>query len=195
MLQESLSYWSLCLSDVALCTNGTIQFVNDILVVHLPSIPAWQAMHRPLLGHCGGSRAERVRIDLSVGPLLCAIRTFTPDFWTTFLTIRETKNIIYKLDCAICAESYIGETKRPVRERLLEHRRAALNDEQNPWGAHYGTTHNGSPVPTIPFTARVIRRAQDHVDRKLGEAIEIRSRDNTTTEHRQRMAHGNSFLQ
>ena len=31
MLQESLLYWSLCLSDVALCTNGTIQFVNDIL--------------------------------------------------------------------------------------------------------------------------------------------------------------------
>ena len=85
-----------------------------------------------------------------------------------------TKNVIYRLDCAICAESYIGETKRPVRERLLEHRRAALNrNEQNPWGAHYGTTHKGSPVPTIPFTARIIRRAQDHVDHKLGEAIEI----------------------
>jgi hypothetical protein len=28
-------------------------------------------------------------------------------------------------------------------------------------------------VPTIPFTARIIRRAQDHVDRKLGEAVEI----------------------
>lgn len=85
-----------------------------------------------------------------------------------------TKNVIYRLDCAICAESYIGETKRPVRERLLEHRRAALNrNEQNPWGAHYGTAHKGSPVPTIPFTARIIRRAQDHVDRKLGEAIEI----------------------
>ena len=85
-----------------------------------------------------------------------------------------TKNVIYRLDCAICAESYIGETKRPVRERLLEHRRAALNrNEQNPWGAHYGTAHKSSPVPTIPFTARIIRRAQDHVDRKLGEAIEI----------------------
>ena len=85
-----------------------------------------------------------------------------------------TKNVIYRLECAICAESYIGETKRPVRERLLEHRRAALNrNEQNPWGAHYGTIHKGSPVPTVPFTARIVRRAQDHVDRKLSEAIEM----------------------
>ena len=37
------------------------------------------------------------------------------------------KNVIYRLNCTICSESYIGETKRPVRERLLEHRRAALN--------------------------------------------------------------------
>ena len=61
----------------------------------LPSSPAWQAMHRPLLGHCGGSRAERVRIDLSVGPLLCAIWTFDPDFWTIFLTLRETSSEMY----------------------------------------------------------------------------------------------------
>ena len=85
-----------------------------------------------------------------------------------------TKNIIYRLECSLCSEIYIGETKRPVRDRLLEHRRAALNrDMKNPWGAHYSTKHNRTPVPTIPFSARIIHRARDHVDHKLGEAIEI----------------------
>ena len=85
-----------------------------------------------------------------------------------------TKNVIYRLDCTLCSKSYIGETKRPVRERLLEHWRAALNrDVQNPWRAHYSTKHNEEPVPSIPFSTRIIRRARDHVDRKLGEAIKI----------------------
>ena len=46
-------------------------------------------------------------------------------------------------------------------------------DIQNPWGAHFGTEHNGEAVPEIPFSAKIVRRARDHVDRKLGEAIEI----------------------
>ena len=31
-----------------------------------------------------------------------------------------TKNIIYRLNCTLCTKSYIGETKRPIRERFLE---------------------------------------------------------------------------
>ena len=74
----------------------------------------------------------------------------------------------------MCAKSYVGEMKRPIRERLLDHRRAALSrDIQNPLGAHFGTEHNGEAVPEIPFSAKIVRRARDHVDRKLGEAIEI----------------------
>ena len=93
-----------------------------------------------------------------------------------------TKNVIYRLDCILCAKSYVGETKRPIRERLLEHRRAALSrDTQNPWGAHFGTEHSGEAVPEIPFSAKIVRRATDHVDRKLGEAIEIA--DSFSIEH------------
>ena len=69
----------------------------------------------------------------------------------------------------------------PIRERLLEHRRAALNrDMQNPWGAHYGTEHIGESVPEIPFSVKIVRRARDHVDRKLREAIKI---DSPSIEH------------
>ena len=57
------------------------------------------------------------------------------------------KNVIYRLDSILCTKSYVGEMKRPVRERLLEHRRAALNrDMQNPRGAHYDTEHIGGSV-------------------------------------------------
>ena len=84
------------------------------------------------------------------------------------------KNVIYRLDCILCTKSYVGETKRPIRERLLEHRRAALNrDMQSPWGAHYSIEHNVEQVQEIPFSAKIIRRAKDHVDRKLREAIKI----------------------
>ena len=74
----------------------------------------------------------------------------------------------------MCSEFYIGETKRPVRERLMEHSRAAVaGNIQNPWGAHYSSKHSNTPTPDVPFRATIIRRTQDHVDRKLMEAIEI----------------------
>jgi hypothetical protein len=44
-----------------------------------------------------------------------------------------TKNV---LNCTICSECYIGEMKRPVRERLMEYCRAAASGNiQNP-GEH-----------------------------------------------------------
>ena len=44
---------------------------------------------------------------------------------------------------------------------------------KNPWGAHFCMEHGNSPIPDIPFTAKIARRTNDHVDRKLAKAIEI----------------------
>lgn len=33
--------------------------------------------------------------------------------------------------------------------------------------------HGNSPILDIPFTAKIVRRTNDHVDRKLAEMIEI----------------------
>ena len=56
----------------------------------------------------------------------------------------------------------------------MEHRRAALaRNVQNLWGAHFCMEYSNSPIPDIPFTAKIMRRTNDHVDRKLAEAIEI----------------------
>ena len=86
------------------------------------------------------------------------------------------KNVIYRVVCTLCTKSYVRETKRHIRERILAHRRAALSrDMQSPWGAHYSTELNGEQVPEIQFSAKINCRARDHdiVERKLGEAVEI----------------------
>ena len=84
------------------------------------------------------------------------------------------KNVVYKLECTLCSGSYVGETKRPMRERIMEHRRAALaRNAQSPWGAHFCAEYGNSPILDIPFTAKIVRRTNDHVNRKLAEAIEI----------------------
>ena len=68
-----------------------------------------------------------------------------------------TKNVVYRLECVICSKVYIGETKRPVRDRLMEHRRGAKNrDTDNPWGAHYNSIHRNDAVPEVPFQATII---------------------------------------
>ena len=77
------------------------------------------------------------------------------------------------------------ETKWPVRERLMEHRRAAKNrDKENPWGAHFTRAHKDGPVPVMPFRAKIIVRTRDHVDRKLMEAIHIAKRTPTLNSDR-----------
>ena len=79
-----------------------------------------------------------------------------------------TKNVVYNLECTLCSGNYVGEMKRPVRERILEHRRAApTKNVQKPWRAHFCTEHSGLPTPDIPFTVKIVKRASDHVDRKL----------------------------
>ena len=68
-------------------------------------------------------------------------------------------NVIYTLTapCVCKTKSYVGEAKRPIRERLLEHGRASLSrDMQNSWGAYYGTVYNGEVAPEIPFSAKIV---------------------------------------
>ena len=62
----------------------------------------------------------------------------------------------------------------------MEHQRAALaRNAQNQWGAHFCTEYGNSPIPDIPFTAKIVR-TNYHVDRKLAEAI-------TTDQHGQQL--------
>ena len=52
------------------------------------------------------------------------------------------KGVVYCMSYTLCAELYIGETKRLVRDRFAEHYREALAMvAKAPWGFHYRTQH------------------------------------------------------
>lgn len=91
------------------------------------------------------------------------------------------KNVVYRLEYILYSGGYIVETRRPVRERLMEHWRAAFRrDGQNSWGAHCGTEHRD----TVPFRAEIVRRARGHVKHKLIKAIKKAEACSPTFEHR-----------
>ena len=83
--------------------------------------------------------------------------------------------------CTLCGAEYIGETERPVRERLQEHYRQARSMAPlTPWGAHYKArhpTHDTSAAAFTPFhQAKIIGRRHSLVDRRILEAVLIRQR-------------------
>lgn len=76
------------------------------------------------------------------------------------------KNVEYELKCSLCSWIFSGETKRPIRERIQEHRRAAqAKNSQNPVGHHFATKHSSSPTPTLPFAVNITGRAIGNIDR------------------------------
>lgn len=43
----------------------------------------------------------------------------------------KSRNLIYLIECKLCADQYVGQTGRELRQRFLEHRRALLNDDES----------------------------------------------------------------
>lgn len=76
------------------------------------------------------------------------------------------KNVAYELECALCSWIFKGETRRPIRERINEHGRAAqTKNAQNPVGRHFDTRHNRSQTPPLPFAVKITGRAVGNEDR------------------------------
>ena len=86
------------------------------------------------------------------------------------------KGVVYKIECKLCNEIYVGETARPCRERFKEHRLAAISPNTYPNEAlatHYTTIHNGEP-PDLEFY--ILETGLDQpVRRKIVEAIHIKT--------------------
>ena len=120
------------------------------------------AEHKQLLGRFEAALKE---LDMYTGRLKCP----NPGKCVTCKAGLDgkctTENVEYELSCAFrdCQWSYSDrETRRPVRERIMEHHRAATNkDIRNPVGRHYANNHGHSQIPNIPFTVRITGRARD----------------------------------
>ena len=77
------------------------------------------------------------------------------------------RGCIYKVTCILCCMFYVGETYREVRDRLLEHRRAAISPANYPEEAlaeHYKNRHPGCSA-NLKF--EILDRANGTVRRKI----------------------------
>ncbi|EYB97657.1 hypothetical protein Y032_0139g2146 [Ancylostoma ceylanicum] len=90
--------------------------------------------------------------------------------------ICHLRGTVYLIKCNGCGQRYVGESGRPLRKRLDEHRRA-LNRPQayprNSFSRHRTTVHTRDFPPEFEVT--VLHRHLDNpVDRKIMEAREIK---------------------
>ena len=83
---------------------------------------------------------------------------------------------VYQIDCNKCppgSADYIGETSRPLQERMMEHRRACNNPpaySENALGKHYLDQHVGEAAD---LSYKVLETQQVSVKRKVAEAYLI----------------------
>ena len=87
----------------------------------------------------------------------------------------SAKNVVYKIDCTICEEFYIGETERTLHERVGEHLRYASypktpSNESQAFAIHYTQKHYGV-TPNLSCT--ILRTEQNTARRKIFEALKI----------------------
>ena len=87
----------------------------------------------------------------------------------------SVKNVVYRIDCVICAKSYIGETERTVHDRIGEHMRYAKfpntpSNKDKALAMHYNTEHPNI-VPNL--VVHIMTIEPNTVRRKIFEAIMI----------------------
>ena len=89
------------------------------------------------------------------------------------------KNVVYKITCNLCSENpatYIGESKRRVRDRFNEHLRDAKNQTKNtPLGDHIALKHPSSIINSTSLKISIQGICKDVADLKIAESVEIRN--------------------
>ena len=97
------------------------------------------------------------------------------------------KNVVYKITCNHCPNNtttYIGETRRSVRERFMEHLREFKNKAANtPFGDHRKQSHSDITVTSTSITIEILQVCKDTAELKITESIHIRNhRPNLNTQ-------------
>ena len=83
------------------------------------------------------------------------------------------KGVVYQIPCAQCNEVYIGETGRPLKTRISEHKRAvATGDVRNANATHWMRTNYNMDWGA----AHVVDRSNRWQERKIKESVYIRTR-------------------
>ena len=88
------------------------------------------------------------------------------------------KNVVYQITCHLCSAIYIGETRRRVRTRFMEH----LGDARNKrFGTHLGDhvkdKHPDATITNDMFKIKLLHtHIKDAAQLKIIESLEIRNR-------------------
>ena len=85
------------------------------------------------------------------------------------------KNAVYRVDCKICGQFYIGETERTLHERMGEHLRYASypktpSNRNQALAIHYLNHHSGV-IPDLQFSILTVQ--PNTAKRKIFEALTI----------------------
>ena len=83
------------------------------------------------------------------------------------------KGVVYQIPCAQCDEVYVGETGRPLKTRITEHKRAvSTGDVWNANAVHCMKTNHSMDWNA----AGVVDRASRWRERRIKESVHIRKR-------------------
>ena len=83
----------------------------------------------------------------------------------------KDKGIVYRIPWEDCSEVYIGETGRPLKTRITEHKRAVNQmDTKNAYAVHSDVLNHRINWDR----SKVIDREKRWKERKIKESIQIR---------------------
>ena len=88
------------------------------------------------------------------------------------------KNVVYEITCTLCKAIYIGETRRRVRTRYMEHLGDASHKRSGTHlGDHVKESHPDSIVTNHTFKLKLLHtHIKDAAQMKIIESLEIRNR-------------------
>ena len=90
-------------------------------------------------------------------------------------TICQLTNVVYEATCTLCQQTYIGQTRRKLHDRIREHTYAARkHDYTSAFGEHYANTHPNTTTPNITF--KILKRTSDTLRLHIEEAYAIQTK-------------------
>ena len=84
--------------------------------------------------------------------------------------------VVYKLQCKVCNEFYIGKTNKTIKERIIQHYNSFKNQMQtSPLWAHESYFHGRVPPLTMndffdKYSINIIKQNHDYVLNNVDEA-------------------------
>ena len=104
-------------------------------------------------------------------------------------TICQLTNVVYEATCTLCQQTYIGQTRRELHDRIREHTYAARkHDNTSAFGEHYANTHPNTTTPNITFN--ILKRTSDTLRLHIEEAYAIQTKSPQLNRRDERLGMG-----